>query len=66
MLKRWTYLISLTGLILSCNVTADSTLTVYSYECSVTLGDDPLDTVLCSIDDGAMEPCKCSIISISR
>ena len=61
-----TTFISLTGTIeLSCNVTADSTLTIYSYECSVTPGDGPLDTVLCSIDGGSMEPCTCSIISIS-
>ena len=54
--------ISLTDPIeISCNVTADSTLTIYSYECSVTLGDRQQDTLQCTIDGVSMEPCECSV-----
>ena len=33
-------------------------MTVYSYECSVTLGDGQQDTLVCTVDGTPREPCE--------
>ena len=43
---------------LSCEVTPNSAMTVYSYECSVTLGSSQQDTLVCTVDGVPRMPCE--------
>ena len=43
---------------IQCSVSPNSEMTVYSYSCEVILGGGQQDTLACSVDGVAFEPCK--------